>query len=75
MAPSEAVSLLSDVDCMTCLTNVARGLETKDDWRVRWNGVTHAIVWEMGPGCAVAACWYERQNPYGGHVEWRRRNR
>lgn len=65
---------LSDVDCMTCLTNVARGLEVINDWRVRRAGVTHAVVWEMGSGRATAACGYERHDPYGIGVGWRRRS-
>lgn len=72
MASFEAVNL-SDVDCMTCLTNVARGLQTEDDWRVRWNGVIHAVVWDMSTGRVAPACKYERHNPYGSHVEWRQR--
>ena len=64
---------LSTVDCMACLVNVARGLETENDLRIRWQGVVHAVAWEMGPGRVAAACLYERVNPYGRHHEWRRR--
>ncbi len=63
---------LSNVDCMTCLVNVARGLKV-EHWRIQGNGVTHAVVYDMGPGRAVAACWYERYNLYGCHIGWRRR--
>lgn len=64
----------SEIDCMGCLVNTARGLEVEDDLRIRWRGVTHAAVWEMGPGCIVAACKFEQRNPYGSHTEWQRRS-
>lgn len=44
---------MTDVDCMTCLVNMARGLEV--DGQVLWNGVRHATVY---PGRARAACRY-----------------
>ncbi len=47
---------MTDVDCMTCLVNMARGLEV--DGQVLWNGVRHATVYEMGPGRVRAACRY-----------------
>lgn len=59
---------LSDVDCMNCLVNIARGLVAES--QIHWRGVTHAAVYEMGPGHLVAACKYEQHNAYGGYVEW-----
>ena len=64
---------LADVNCMTCLVNVARGLGVEDDLRIRWRGVAHAAVWEMGPGLVVAACKYEPINPHGSYVVWHRK--
>jgi hypothetical protein len=60
-----------DVDCMTCLVNIARGLKVENGLRIPWRGTTHAAVLEIGPGLA---CDYERHNSYGSHVEWRRRS-
>lgn len=60
------------VDCMTCLVNLARGLENAlDISRITHRGVTHAAVYEMGPGRLRAACLYERVS--GTRNGWRSR--
>lgn len=56
---------MTDVDCMACLVNLAHGLETDPDVWVEkvglvHKGITHAAIYEMGPGRIRAACRYER---------------
>lgn len=65
---------LAGIDCMTCLVNVVRGLGVEGDLRIRWHGVAHAAVWEMGPGLVVAACKYEQTDDEFEWIPgWRRR--
>jgi hypothetical protein len=63
------------IDCMTCLVNVARGLEVEEDLRIPWRGTNHAVVVEMRPGRVAVACRHRMTNPYGSHVEWRHKGR
>lgn len=62
----------SDIDCMGCLVNVARGLEVEGNLRIYRDGVNHAAVWSMGLRLVVA-CKYEQHNTYSSRVEWRRK--
>lgn len=75
---SRAVDVLqmnpSDVNCMTCLVNAARGLEVEVGWHLIWAGMTHAVVWEIGPGRLVVACKYRQINmkTYNNQTLWER---
>lgn len=64
---------MTDVNCMTCLVNVAKGLEVlQGPGNIAiYDGLHHAVVWEMGPGRFANACLYELTNPYGRLLEWR----
>ncbi len=61
---------LSDIDCMACLVNVARGLEVEEGLHIPWRGMNHAAVFESGPGRVLVACRFEQRNLYGNHIEW-----
>lgn len=58
------------IDCMTCLVNITQGLEVEDNQRLKWQGMTHAAVYEMGPGRLGIACHYTQVNIYGIHYAW-----
>lgn len=64
----------SSVDCMTCLVNVARGLEVEYGLHIRWHGIRHAAVWEMSSGLVVAACKYEKTDDAFAYIPgWQRK--
>lgn len=67
---------MTDVNCMTCLVNLARGLDDDYDTsvmidRIKHKGVSHAAMYEMGPGIIRAACRYEPVRGSRRILRWR----